>query len=283
MSSKHSTCSVLCRVLVGGASALFFSAHPILAQAQTLPTAEVAAITSTDLPDAPGMSSSSASASDPADSSAVANDGKLAANMFSGFTGQNNVPRTAGRYDTVIFPGQFAPHLTVHDKFILGLKDSFSPISAVGWVVSAGYEQAVNGSPNYGQTGKGFAQRLGAASARATSENLFGESILAPILHEDPRYYKQGPSHNFIYRLVYAGTRPIFTRTDGGRTTLNLQSLGGNLAGSALTQAYYPQLNRGFDETMKTFGGSVGGSALGNVVSEFLPGILQAAHLKKAD
>ena len=198
----------------------------------------------------------------------------------------SKVPRAAGKYDTVILPGQTAARLTVHDKVIYGIKDSISPISLFGWVLSAGYEQVTDGSPNYGvvpgntQTGKSFAQRLGASAARSTSETIFSESVLAPILHEDPRYYAK-TNRNFFYRVVYAGTRPLITRTDGGRTTVNLSSLGGNLAGAALTPVYYPPINQSFTEVMKTFGGSVGGTALGDLASEFLPGILEALHFKK--
>ena len=226
------------------------------------------------LPDAPGYSSSVAG--EPLAAAAVNFDPQAA-----------GTPRRAGRYDTVISTGQTADRLSVREKFVFGFKDAASPFSVVGWLVSAGYEQGVDGSPNYGvigntQTGKSFAQRLGAAAARSSSETIFGESVLAPILHEDPRYYQQA-NHNFFYRVVYAGTRPIFTRTDGGRTTINFQSLGGNLAGSALAQVYYPPVNQGFNETLKTFGGSVGGTALGDLASEFLPGILQAVHLKKKE
>ena len=189
----------------------------------------------------------------------------------------------AGRYDAVIAPGQVAPVLSVHDKFILGVKDSISPFSAVAWVINAGYEQATDGSPNYGYDGRSggkvFVQRLGAAAARDVSQDFFSDSILAPILHEDPRYYRVGNRKNFIYRLFYAGTRPLITRTDGGRSTINLAQLGGNLAGSVLTQAYYPPPNTSFTESMKTFGGSVGGSALGDVVSEFFSGVFSSLHL----
>ena len=195
-------------------------------------------------------------------------------------------PPVAGRYTKYIQPGQTAPKLSVSDKFILGAKDAFGPLSAVGWVTSAGYEQAVDGSPNYGQLGdtqrgNSFAQRLGAAAARASSEGLFGDSILAPILHEDPRYYKMGSGHNFVKRLVYSGSRALITRTDGGHLTPNFAQLGGNLAGAALTQAYYPPINRGFTQVAETFGGSVGGSALGFVVSEFLADTLHGLHITK--
>ena len=259
-----------CVVLAGGATSV--QGQEINPQQSLVggPREMAAAVT---LPDAPEISASASSSVDLAEAAA---------------SPQQNVPRHAGRYDTVILPQQVADRLSVHDKVIYGIKDSFSPFSIVGWGISAGYEQAVDGSPNYGiigntRTGKSFAQRLGAAAARDTSETIFSESILAPILREDPRYYMQGPSHNFFYRVAYAGTRPIFTRTDGGRKTINFSSLGGNLAGSALTQAYYPPLNRSFNQVLQTFGGSIGGSALGDLASEFLPGILTTLHFKKRD
>lgn len=226
----------------------------------TVVSGDESALSSSSLPEAPEIS------------------GAAASGLMQTGLGIKPAPPTAGPYTKYILPGQTAPHLSAGDKFVLGVRDAVSPLAAVGWVAAAGYEQATNGSPNYGQTGKGFAQRLGASAARASSEGIFSDSILSPILHEDPRYYKMGSGHNFFKRLVYAGTRPLITRSDGGREVPNLALLGGNLAGAALTQAYYPPLNRGFSQVLQTFGGSIGGSALGDVVSEFLADTVHALH-----
>jgi hypothetical protein len=183
--------------------------------------------------------------------------------------------------DMYILPGQSAPQLTAGDKFVMGIRDSVSPFSMMGWVASALYAQALDGAPNYGSNGRAFAQRLGASAARAGSEDIFSNSVMAPLFHEDPRYYKMGHGHSILKRGVYAATRAIITRTDEGRTTANFSLLVGNLAGSALTNVYYPQSNRTFSQTTETFAGSIGGSALGFVVSEFLSDTLQLVHLKK--
>ena len=283
-------------LLAGGAGAV--QAQSGVAMRETVPAVPAVVAEAVpahdDLPDAPDAASSSLRSSVSSlhssafslSSSASGNGaGEDEATSQTVGTPGSSTPRVAGRYDTVILPGQTAARLTVHDKVLFGVKDSISPFSAAGWVLSAAYEQVTDGSPNYGvlgntQTGKSFAQRLGAAAARDTSETIFSESILAPILHEDPRYYAQ-TNRNFFYRVFYAGTRPIFTRTDGGKSTINLSQLGGNLAGSALTPAYYPAVNRPFSEVLRTFGGSVGGSAVGDLASEFLPGLLEAVHFKK--
>jgi hypothetical protein len=188
----------------------------------------------------------------------------------------------ASHVQKYIEPGQQAPRLIVGDKILIGLRDAASPLTAAGWVVSSGYSQAIDTTPNYGRNGKAYAQRLGAAAARSSSEGIFSDAVLAPILHEDPRYYKLGDGHSFGRRAVYAITRTVLTRTDGGGSTVNFSLLGGNLAGSAMTQAYYPPQNRGFGETMKTYGLSVGGSAFRFLVAEFLDDTLEAVHLKKS-
>ncbi len=179
-------------------------------------------------------------------------------------------------------PGQTAPRLDIADKVLIGIRENASFNSLAGWLISSGYEQADNSSPNYGQTGKGYAQRLGAAAARGSSENIFSDSIIAPILHQDPRYYRMGNSHGFIPRLFYAGTRGIIGRTDGGRHTINFANIGGDLGGSALTQLYYPPENRSFTQVMQTWGTSIGGDAAGYVVDEFAKDVFIALHLSKA-
>lgn len=111
-----------------------------------------------------------------------------------------------------IEPGQTAAKLTGFDKVLLGARHATSSFAAATWVVSAGYEQILNSRPNYGQTVKGFAQRVGADAARNISEGVFSDSVLAPILHEDPRYYKLGPGHPLNERLRHALMKPLFTR-----------------------------------------------------------------------
>jgi hypothetical protein len=166
---------------------------------------------------------------------------------------------------------------------VLGLRESFTLFSVIGWTASAGYSQLINGSPNYGTDSGAFGERLGAASVRLISQNIFGNAIFAPVFRTDPRYYKMGPGHNIVRRALYAATRTLITKSDDGRTQPNYSLLSGNLAGAALTNAYYPSTNRGFTETAKTFGNSLGGSAVGFVVTEFLDEALTFAHLQKLE
>jgi hypothetical protein len=273
------------RTLHWALAAALIAAFPALAQNSRVFPTEALLV----LPDSPGtiISTSAPDTDAPASSSlgADAEEGTITPGHSPHFEAAfqstpAGVGVMAGHLDKYIEPGQRVPQLRVGDKILLGFRDAASPLSAVGWIVTAGWAQLVNGSPNYGTNRIAFAQRFGAAAARDSSEGIFTDSIMAPVFHEDPRYYKMGPGHNFIKRAAYAATRPLITRTDGGHTTINLAFLSGNLAGSALTQAYYPPVNRGFSQVLQTFGGSIGGGALGFVASEFLGDILHVFHKK---
>jgi len=191
-------------------------------------------------------------------------------------------PRVAPIHTKYIPAGWVAQPLTPRDKVILGTKNLYSPFTIAGIFASAGYSHLVNGQPNYGTNSKAFAKRLGAAVVRDTTEDAFTDMVFAPLLHEDPRYYVEGHRHGFAHRVLYAITRPLITRTDGGHETLNGALLIGQASASALSYTYYPQINRNFHDTAATFGGSLAGSAIDDVISEFSGQFLKELHLRKS-
>jgi hypothetical protein len=227
-----------------------------------------------ELPDAPDavVSSSSSSTND---SGSVADPDSNAASASA------NAASGHFHLETLVQPGDVAKPMTVRNKIATGFRSSASLFSMAGWFSATGWEQLTNGSPNYGTDAGAFGQRLGAATIRGISEGVFSKSLFAPLFHEDPRYYVMGSGHPFFKRAVYAATRSIITRTDSGRTTPNFSLFAGNAAGSALTIPYYPSQNTSFKEVAETFGGSIGGSAIGFVVDEFIIDALVDLHIKK--
>lgn len=182
--------------------------------------------------------------------------------------------------DSIVFPNETRAPLTPRQKVVLGLEGSVSPFAMTGWLASSGWSQLRNSQPNYGTDRGAYGQRLGATALRNISQDVFGGAVLAPLLHEDPRYYELGSGHNFFKRGVYAVSRVFITRSDTGHATPNFALIGGNLAGVSLANAYYPPLNRGFRQTAMGFGTSLGGSAIGCALSEFYEDALRIAHLK---
>ncbi len=248
--------------------------------AATVPVALAQGISETavlDLPNAPdAMPGSSVAVADSSTSADVAFDPPSARQA----AGQS---RMASPLDSIILPTEQAPSLTTRDKFLMGARGTISPFAVAGWFSASGYSHLTNGPPNYGTDKGAFGQRLGAAAILDSTEGFLSTSVMATVFHEDPRYYQMGRGHSIGKRVVYAATRVLITKTDSGKSTPNLALIAGNLEGAALSNAYYPPLNHGVSQTMKIFGGSLGGSAIGFGVSEFLNDALQLAHLKKAE
>ncbi len=177
--------------------------------------------------------------------------------------------------------GVKAQPIDAHDKVLLGVRDLYGPVNLGGIFLASGYEQLLNGQPNYGTDRGAYGERLGAAAIRDNSQGIFTDAVFAPLLHEDPRYYIEGPGYSLVHRALYAITRPLITRKDNGRRTINGALLLGYASSAALTNAYYPQSNRNVHDTLSTFGGSIGGAALGFFIGEFSSPLLQALHLEK--
>jgi hypothetical protein len=184
-------------------------------------------------------------------------------------------------YTKSIPAGWQAQPLTAGDKVVVGLRDLYSLGNFGAIFISAGYAHVTNGQPNFGTDKGAFGQRLGASAIRETAEGLFTDAVFSPLLHQDPRYYVQGPESGFVHRTLYAITRPLIGRTDSGRSTINGALLLGYAGSAALTTVYYPQSNRNFHDVAATYGGSIGGAALGFAFNEFSDQVFLALHLKK--
>jgi hypothetical protein len=269
---------LLDRNLLLATVALFASAG-LFAEGQTEPQP----IALLSLPDVPSIAADNPSASETSSSTAET-DRSAKAWGGAAFDATEMKRRIlATRSDITVYPGQTASPLSVHEKQILELKQTFTLFALIGWTTSAGYTQLINGSPNYGTDSGAFGERLGAAALRNTSQNIFGNVIFAPLFHEDPRYYKMGKGHKGYNRILYAATRALITRADDGHATPNYSLIAGHVAGAALSNAYFPERNRSVSQTAETFGTSMAGAAFGFIATEFLDEALEIAHLKKPE
>lgn len=232
------------------------------------------------LPDSPGsLLSSSSSAASPAEPQLASS--SLARNLGL-ISDEEKARYPASVLDKNIAPNQSAPHLTGMDKVALGLTHGVSPFSVTGWFFSAGFSHAIDSAPNYGVDKGAFGERLGAAALRGYSEEVLSDAVMANLLHQDPRYYKLGPSHTILHRGFYAASRILITRNDNGSSAPNYSLIGGNLMAAALTNTYYPEANRSFGQTATTFGGAMGGAAFSYAANEFLSDLLKLVHFTKA-
>ena len=173
-----------------------------------------------------------------------------------------------------IFPNFYAnydpdpPPMTAKLKFKLALRVAVDPVTIFGVGFIAGLDQAGN-TPDYQQGAKGYGQRFGAVAADGVTDIMIGGAILPSLLHQDPRYFYQGTGTTKS-RLFHAISHAFVCRGDNGQMQPNYSSLGGDLAASALENAYYPQSNRGAGLVFGHFALDTAERVVSSVAQEFL-------------
>ncbi|HEX3471363.1 MAG TPA: carboxypeptidase-like regulatory domain-containing protein [Silvibacterium sp.] len=161
--------------------------------------------------------------------------------------------------------------LTAKLKFRLALKTWTDPITFVGAAFVSAIDQAA-GTPDYVQGAKGYGQRMGANYANGLTDIMVGGAILPAILHQDPRYFYQGTGTKKS-RTLHALSTPFICKGDNGHWQPNYSSLGGYLASGAISNAYYPESNRG--------PGLVFSTTFIHIASDMTNGLIQEFVLRK--
>jgi hypothetical protein len=116
--------------------------------------------------------------------------------------------------------------------------------------------------------------------ADETAGGFFGTFLFPSVLHQDPRYYRLGAGP-FKRRFGHALIRPVLTHKDSGGRTFNWSGILGSLATSSLSNAYYPEENRGVGATFSRVAMSLPFSMIDELVNEFGPDLEKKMFGKK--
>jgi hypothetical protein len=184
-------------------------------------------------------------------------------------------------YLTVEDPDKKVAPLTWKEKYWLFAKETFDPFTGLSAAAGAALSQVGNDNPKYGEGSGPYAQRFGAAVADITTQNFFQDAVLASWFHEDPRYFRKGPEFGIWYRVGYALSRIVVTRTDEGKDRFNFSGMLGMSMGIALSNAYYPDKSVSAGEVGYRFGTSAVASALANLLPEFWPDVHEKFFRRK--
>jgi hypothetical protein len=168
--------------------------------------------------------------------------------------------------------------LPVRKKFDLFVKDTFEPVTFVIAGFNAGIAQAEDDDPTFGQGMEGFGKRYGAAFADQVSGEFWGTFFFPTVLHEDPRYYRDGHGSTGS-RLAHAVGHAFITRRDSGARSFNFSEWMSASSTTALGNLYHPGNRRGFQPAARGVAYSVAFDAGFDILREFWPEITQNLHL----
>ena len=200
----------------------------------------------------PGQASAEQTTAETQDSSPLAEPGAVSAPIAQPSTSGEAKPsqrrhgllRACAPNFSIVNPGEDDSPLTVHQKFRIFYRYSYDPCRIAAAAVSAGISQAEDSFHEYGQGAQGYGKRFGAGLADANVATFFGRFLLPSLLHDDPRYFRIGPSGTFKQRLVHAMLSPEWTRRDNGTHRFNYSRVLGDLMASSVGNAYYPEEDR---------------------------------------
>lgn len=185
-------------------------------------------------------------------------------------------------YQTVEDSSQPVARMTARQKWNLAWRESVDPFNIATAFMTAASSQRDNQTPKYGEGWPNYGRRFGAALADFGTQNFFSAGVFANLLHQDPRYFRKGPSSRVLPRIWYSVTRVAVCRSDSGRPVLNASNLLGMSFGIAASNVYYPSASRTGTVMAGRVETSLFGGVTGNLMSEFWPDIQRKFFQKKA-
>lgn len=174
-------------------------------------------------------------------------------------------------YQTVEDTSHPVAAMTAAEKWNLGWKETVDPFNIATTAMTAAFSQRGDQTPKYGEGWSNYGKRFGAAIGDFGSQSFFSAGIFATVLHQDPRYFRDGPASGIAHRVWYSASRLFVCRNDAGRPVFNSSNLLGMSAGIAASNLYYPSASRTGAIMAGRIETSLLGGVTGNLMSEFWP------------
>jgi hypothetical protein len=162
-----------------------------------------------------------------------------------------------------------AAPLDSKQKFELAWRSSIDPVHFAIIGGAAGLEQAVGTPKGWGKDAAGYGQRYGALYADDVTSTFLGDFLFPSIFHQDPRYFYKGTGSTRS-RLLYAIANAVICKGDNKKWQFNYSYIIGAFAASGISNAYYPPKDRGVGLTFENAGIGIGGTAVADILQEFV-------------
>ena len=174
--------------------------------------------------------------------------------------------------------GQKDTPLTTSQKAEVRIGNIVNPWSLLGSITGAAIEQWRDHPPEWGQGGAGYARRVGSGLGWIAIQNMIGLELDVKM-GMDPRYH---PSHA---TKIWARARDAMVQNfigykDSGARALNYSEFAGSYGAGFLSDVWYPNGSRGFNDALVRGSIGLGFNSLSNVGKEFWPDIKRLAREK---
>jgi hypothetical protein len=179
-------------------------------------------------------------------------------------------------------PGAVLCVLSLRDKLLLSVRETFDPVTVLGIAYDAGISQAENNDPSYRQGAEGYGRRFGAGLAGEASSQFFKDVLYPTVFSQDPRYYRlaHGSTRK---RFLHALEHSVVAHREDGTQMFNFTEWLGTTSAVVLSNTYHPDNRRGVGPTATRVAYNVGGDIGFNALREFWPEIARKFRLPFRD
>lgn len=164
--------------------------------------------------------------------------------------------------------------LTARQKFDVFLHSTYAPRTFANAAIDEAADRAKGRHLNreYETGFRGVGQRYGINLATAETDVFFQRFLFPTLLRQDPRYFRN-PDLPFFKRALYAMSRVLITRTDGGGQTFNSSRILSIAASRAVSDLYVPGERQGMHPVAACVSFTLVRDAGMNLVHEFWPDV----------
>jgi len=162
-----------------------------------------------------------------------------------------------------------APPMMAKQKYHLAARTLIDPVTFLTTAAVAGVQQYRDVFPSFGSGIEGFGKRYAAAYANHASAELLTRAVFPSVFHSDPRYFVLGKGSTKS-RAAHAITSTFLTRGDDGSRKVNFSEILGDFSAAALSNAYFPEQERGMNLVLINGFGAIGGDMVDNLIREFV-------------
>jgi len=164
--------------------------------------------------------------------------------------------------------------LTARQKFEVFLRSTYSPRTFANAAIDEAADRARGHHLNreYETGFRGVGQRYGINLATTETDVFFQRFLFPTLLRQDPRYFRN-PDLPFVKRALYAMSRVLITRTDGGGQTFNSSRILSVAASRAVSDLYVPGERQGMHPIGACVSFTLLRDAGENLLHEFWPDV----------
>ncbi len=171
--------------------------------------------------------------------------------------------------------------LTAKQKWDLSFHTIIDPYTiGLAAVIGGGYGELTDDHTGYGHGPAGYFKRTAASYADNVIGNVVGNAMLPILLKQDPRYFRKGTG-SVKSRIFYSAMTTFICHSDKGKLQFNTSNVLGNFIAGGISNAYYPEDERGFGLTMSNASVVTLEGMLGAQILEFSPDFTAYVHRRR--